>query len=608
MNNKAQTTIFIILAVLIVAAVALFLIFRGSFSSQKVPPQFESIYTNFLSCLEEDVLVGVDLLETQAGYIELPEFEPGSQYSPFSSQLNLLGNPVPYWYYVSGNNLPKTQVPTKSEMESQLGDFIEQKILDCSFNNYYDEGFGVNFGKPEAKVSIQDDFIDVDLVMDMNLEFSGEEVLVRNHDLGVDSKLGELYDSAIKVYEAEQDNLFLEEYAIDNLRLYGPVDGVELSCSPKIWNADEVFDNIEDAVELNTLALGTNADEDYFRIDLPISNEVRFINSKTWSSLYEVNPSEGNVLIAKPVGNQPGLGALGFCYVSYHYVYNMKYPVLVQVYDDNSGETFQFPVAVVIEGNQPRESLAGSASEVEDIGLCENRNTETSVNVYDSNLNSLEADISYECFGSVCAVGSTESGTLETEFPQCVNGYVVARAEGYKEGRQVYSSVDSGEVNLVLDKMYPIGLDLKIDGVSTNDQAIISFISDEESKTVVYPSQEVVELIEGDYEIQVHVYSNSSIRLDETTYQQCIEVPRGAIGGIFGLTKERCFDVDAPSRIISSALIAGGKENYYLAEHELSGSTFMEINADKLKIPTSLDDIQQNYIVFETKGLEANFR
>ena len=36
--------------------------------------------------------------------------------------------------------------------------------------------------------------------------------------------------------------------------------------------------------------------------------------------------------MAEPVGNQEGMGMLGFCYVAYHFVYDLAYPVLVQVY------------------------------------------------------------------------------------------------------------------------------------------------------------------------------------------------------------------------------------------------------------------------------------
>ena len=125
-NKKAQVTVFIIIAIILVTAVAIFFIFRESLITERIPVSIEPVYVSFLSCLEDDTLVGIDVLGSQGGYISLPDFEPGSAYMPFSSQLNFLGNPIPYWYYVSGNNVQKEQVPSKREMEDQLEEFIDE--------------------------------------------------------------------------------------------------------------------------------------------------------------------------------------------------------------------------------------------------------------------------------------------------------------------------------------------------------------------------------------------------------------------------------------------------------------------------------------------------
>ena len=607
MNKKGQVTIFIIIAVILVAAVAGYFIFRDSISVSKVPASMQPIYTSFLSCLEEDTLVGADILMSQGGYIEMPEFEPGSAYMPFSSQLNFLGNPIPYWYYVSGNNLEKEQIPSKKDMERELGKYIEQKISACSFDNYYDSGYVVYSEDPEAKVEIQDKEIEIKLEMDLTIEKADETVLVKNHAVVTNSKLGKLYDSAVKVYNEEQSELFLEEYAIDTLRLYAPVDGVELSCSPEIWNAEEVFDDLYEAIEINTLALKSKGDaKDYFVVDLPVDEDVRFMASQNWPHTFEVNPSEGAIMIANPVGNQAGLGVLGFCYVSYHYVYNIKYPVLVQVYDDE--EIFQFPMAVIIQGNNPREPLEGEAVAYEDTEFCENKDTLMEINTYDSNLVPVQAEISYECFGNTCSIGeSSSNGVLEADFPQCINGYVVAKAEGFEETKYLYSVLESDDVHIVMDRIYERDVDLKLDWNSYNGEAIISFASEDLTKTIVYPDTKTVELSEGDYDVNVYIYQDSSLELEESTYEECIEVPRSGFGGMIGLIQEKCFEITLPSQIVSSALAGGGKEVYYITEYELQNSNTIEINADSLPKPTSLDQLQENYMLFETKGLEIFF-
>ncbi len=614
-NKKAQVTIFIIIAILVVVGIVIFFVYRESIKVEQIPASIEPVYVSFLSCLEDYTLTGMDVLGSQGGYISLPDFEPGSRYMPFSSQLNFLGNPIPYWYYVSGNNIQKEQVPSKNEMEDQLEEFVNDKIRECVFDSYYEQGFEISEGEPDAKIIIKENEVDVNLDMNLNVNKEEDSVLIRNHKITIKSKLGSLYDSAKKIYDYEQKNLFLENYAIDTLRLYAPVDGVELTCSPVTWEANGVFDELQDAIELNTLALKVKGgdyslreeENRYFIVDVPVDADVRFINSKEWPNSFEVAPSNENILISNPVGNQPGLGILGFCYVPYHFVYNLEYPVLIQLY--NGDEIFQFPVAVIVQNNQPRETLDVSAIEVGSPELCKYKNTLVEVNTYDSKLKPIDANISYECFGEVCDIGRTEQGSLEKEFPQCVNGYIVAKEDDFKETKYLYSTTESGNVNIILDNVYEINVDLKLDGSTSQENAMINFISDDgSSKTIVYPEQKTVELSEGQYEIQVYIYESSDLKLEETTYEQCIDVPQTGFGSLFGLTQKKCFDVEIPSQIISNVLSGGGKENYYILESELESSDTIEINAESLNLPETIEELQDNYLLIEDKELEIFFK
>ena len=607
--KRGQVTIFIIVAILIFAGIFTYFALSGSFSIDVVPVQMEPVYSAFLECLEQDTQVGISILESQGGYIKLPDFVPGSQHMPFSSQLNFLGNPIPYWYYVSGNNFEREQVPSKSDMEIQLEGFIEERFRDCEFQTYRDSGFEISLGKPKADVSIENNKVKVSLDLDLSISKNNESVFVRNHKVFVDSNLKELYDSALKIYSQEQDDLFLEEYAIDNLRLYAPVDGFEISCSPLIWNADEVFDELQDAIEVNTLALGTDRDEDYFNIDLPIKSrqEVTFLNSKFWPNSLEVSPSDDLILTASPVGNQPGLGLLGFCYVPYHFVYNVKYPVLIQIRDKNTEEVFQFPMAVVIQGNQPREALDGQAVEDVDPELCKYKNTNINVRLKDSSGVPVNGEISYECFGQKCNIGVTENGVLNEEFPQCVNGYVLARADGFLDARYLLSTVSPGSLEIVLDKVYEKQVSLRVDGLPYKEEAIISFISPDNVKTIAYPGTKVVGLSEGSYSVEVQIYKKSKINIVAKTTEQCIDIPRSSIFGAFGFTQEKCFDIEIPEQVISNALAGGGKQNYFISETNLINSNKIEISVSGFPVPDTVEQIQDNYILFENGGVELNF-
>jgi hypothetical protein len=604
-NKNGQVTIFIIIAILLVVGVIAYFSLRTILIKTPIPANIQPIYTTFLACFEEDTATGISILQSQGGYISLPEFEPGSEYMPFSSQLNFFGNSIPYWYYVSGNNIQKEQIPTKKNMGQQLGTFIEDRINKCNFNSYYEQGFEISLSEPEAKTTIKDNEVEVNLNANLNVSKGNESILIRNHKVTVKSKLGSLYDSAKEIYDEQQKSLFLEEYAIDTLRLYAPVDGVEITCSPLIWNADEVFDELQEAIEANTLALNTKTStEDYFIIDVPVREEVRFLTSRNWPHSFEVAPSEESFLIANPVGNQPGLGIIGFCYVPYHFVYNVKYPVLVQVYSGD--EIFQFPMAVIIQNNNPRQSLDATASESVVPELCAYKNTKMQVSVKDKQGNPVDADISYGCFGNKCNIGKAESGFLSKEFPQCVNGYVLASAEGFHDAKYLLSTVSPGSLTVLMDKLHNKNVQLKLDEINYNQNAIIYFVSGEDTKVIAYPEQRNVELSEGQYEIQIHIYKNSSINIGETITEQCIDVPRSGILGVFGLTKERCFKIEVPEQLISQALVGGGKQNYYILESELISSNSIEINAQSLPIPETIEQLQDNYLLFEDMGLDIN--
>ena len=607
MSKRSQVTIFIIIGIVIIAIVGIVLIFSNSSKkAQDLPRSLESVYESFLTCLEGESSSGIGLLLDQGGYIDLPEFEPGSFYSPFSSQLDFVGTDIPYWYYMSGSNIQKEQVPGRSEMERQLADFVSGRIGRCNFDEYYIQGFSIKEGVSSASAIIRDGEVEINLNMDLSLSNDEDRTIIKNHRLVLRSNLGSMYDSALEVYKKQQQEMFLEKYGLDILGLYAPMEGVELSCSPLIWNADEVFKNLENAIETNTLALRTEGDKSNYFVVKGIGANARFINLRNWTHSYEVNPTEGPIMMSTPVGNQPGLGILGFCYVDYHFVYNLMYPVVIQIVEGD--ETFQFPVAVVIKGNRAREPLSAKAESVEIPDFCKYKNTAYEIKTYNIDGRSIDADISYECSNTNCYIGKTENGVLNANFPQCVNGRILARANGYEDGKATVSILNYGSSSIYLDKITQFNVSLKLDGRMYTKGAMISFISNGTSSTIFYPDQKSISLSEGEYEVQVQIYKNSTLKLGPSVTQQCVDVPRGVIGGILGLTRKKCFDVEIPDQIISNALSGGGKQNYYISSSQINKFKSIEINAQSLPNPDSLEQLQLNYLLYEDKSLEIVFR
>ena len=94
-NRRGQVTIFVIIALILAAAIAGYFIFRNVYAPS-VPKSIQPVYDYYTSCVKSTVKDGANIMGSRAGYIELPEFEPGSEYAPFSNQLSFMGTGVPY--------------------------------------------------------------------------------------------------------------------------------------------------------------------------------------------------------------------------------------------------------------------------------------------------------------------------------------------------------------------------------------------------------------------------------------------------------------------------------------------------------------------------------
>ena len=617
-RKKGQVTIFIILAIVIVAVIGIFFAFRAGFFAEGISAEFSPIYEFYGECVGQETENALSLLGTQGGKIDVGEYIPGSEYSPFSSHLNFLGVPVSYWYYVSGNNLIKEQVPTKREMEVEVAEFLEERINECDLEQFYEQGFYVNLGEPKVDVKIGANEVEVSVSADVTSYIEDRSARKTTHEIIVGSKVGKFYDIAMEIYDKEKDDAFLEEYAIDTLRLNAPVDGVEIQCSPAIWKTQEVVEDLRKSLEANIANIKfegryydlNEKDDEYFVIDKNVDEPVRLLYlSEAFPSKIEITPASEATMMAEPVGNQEGMGIMGFCYVPYHFVYDVSFPVLVQIGDGI--DMFQFPLSVIIDNNLPREAeLLGSVEE-ESPDVCGFMEGSARVYTYDTNLNPVEAEISYECFDNSCYLGKTElSGSeeiLDAEIPVCVNGLLVANAEGYAQEKIIFSSNSESVAEIILEREYEVEVNVEIAGSSVGDgTAVVHFVGEDGSVSAVLPESSTVNLKEGLYDVEVYVYGDSEVKIPSTRKTECFEVTRGGIAGLFGSTKEECVDVEIPAVEIDYALVGGGKTTTYILESELNQRS-ITLDVSELPTPSSLEQLQYNYEVFNSLGVNLNF-
>jgi len=613
-NRKGQTTIFIIVALIVMGAIIAYLAVNRNFSTTGSGGDFAPIFNTYQQCIERETKAAISLASLQGGHVYLGDYVPGSDYSPFSSHLLYLGSPVPYWYYISGSNLIKENVPTLAGMQQDIALYVKNHLSECDLSPYLAQGYDISVSSPTVSSVVNSRNVVTTVRNTVTVSKDGATESKSLHQSSVDSKLGAFYNIAKSVYDKEKKEAFIEKYAVDVLRLYAPVDGVTVQCSPQIWKSREVVAGIQDALVNNLGSVQFSSSkpkgqDGYFTVPLSTTEPIRLVYSKEWPSVVEITPADQEIMMAEPIGNQQGMGAMGFCYVPYHFVYDLRFPVMVQVGDGL--DFFQFPVAAIVSKNVPRNSLPGTFEPEDTADVCSFANSKLSVSTYNADLQPVEARVSYQCFDQMCSVGNTKLGnavaSIDAFVPSCVNGRLIVDAEGYGHYEQIFSSNEQHSAEVILDRQYDMNVDLKLNGRSFNGTAIVHFDSGRSVASVALPDLSNVKLQEGLYNITIYAYGNASIRIPATTKTQCVEVSQGGILGFFGGKKEQCFNINVPESIIDKALVGGGVTTAYLLPSDLQKGTIV-LDAEAFESPTSLEQVQYTFDALQDSRVEVNFR
>ena len=614
-EKKAQVTLFVIIAIVLIAAIS-FGFYYAKNKAKISAGDFSPIQDYLVSCLKQKAENAVLVLGLQGGYIETPELQQGSGYMPFSSQLDFLGTNVPYWAYFDRNGIFTEQIPTITSMQNQLSNYLNEEIKTCDFSSFQEQGF--SFILPEkASTSVKISNGKIDITLDYPIRISKGENSGKLSTIqsSLNSNLGKMYNSAREIYAYKSKSNFLENYSLDVLSLYAPTTDVEISCAPKTWLKSEIKDTVQKALEANIASIrfqGTKGDN-YFAVPVSVQGSANAIYSPSWPIKFEVyggdiNTEQSDLILAEPVGIQPGLSVMGFCYVPYHFVYDLAYPVMIQIFD--SKEIFQFPVVVNIEKNSAGKPSGEILSETQE-QICNHPNTDVRITTSDREGNPVESDVYFKCLNEQCNLGETKissgNAILNTQSPQCIGSYFMAEASGYAESKVQEDVIDSKEVNIILDKLYQISVDPDVSNsvLLPNDFAVISFVSNDYSTTLVYPQDKTVELKEGYYNVSINVYSQGNIEIPGYQDQQCFTTPADGLAGILGFEQEKCIDINLPSQKITQVISGAGTTSIFVTDSDLQQAQKIRISASYISLPKTLEDLQDIYLTIDENPAEV---
>lgn len=471
--RRGQVTIFIVIGlVLLIAASTLFYLKSDSVDfgrEQVTPPGSEPVVEFIQQCAEQTLVDGAFLLGSSGGYIDLPDniaFNP-KRHIQWAGTFK-----TPYWYYGGRSDIPSLQ-----EMTGQLESYVNENMLDCLDNfTAFSDRFDITHPdtlSSSITLTKKGLLLEINYPITLDNPNQGQVQHIDEFVVTVDVALREMYETAVAILSKEAEELFFEDFTLNLMALDEknvPFTGVDFSCSRKVWNAFDVQNRVEDLLYYNVNRVvfasednnpfAENTYERYnflFDVDVPSNILVNAQYYPDFNMDFKVSPSNGPIMrSSKGKGSSEFLRFL--CIQSYHFTYDVEYPVLIALYDPDAfggeGFLFQYAFPVTLIHNEGKKENVGTTSFSTPVYLdeaCNQDGREVEFNVYDSALGSVgglkDVNITYSCLDKyICELGATKATRglyrLETQIPDfCDPGEIIASKDGYLENR---FSLDAG--------------------------------------------------------------------------------------------------------------------------------------------------------------------
>jgi hypothetical protein len=412
-GKKAQVTVFIIVGILILFIVAGVLYFtrtsvmgelevEASYQLEDVPQEFKPIVTYTEQCLEQIGKKSIKILGQQGGYIYPDLVGKYSVNDPTNGDgLSLDPLRVPYWHYNSEPNTgdkiifsslqPKLYYNEDPEMsiEAQLSRYVKEHLDECLMNYqpFNQQGIELEVSTDQdvsARVGMDGVFFKLD--KSVKAKKGDSDIQFDNFVSEVKIPLKKYYDVAAGMVDAEREFNFLEAHSMNLISIFSGVDPVKLppiyevdfEMAPQAyWNKVAVKENVKRVLNSYVPMLryfGSSNFYDYVypvqeysdvfqatydQMVLPLGGaenfEVRF-DYFDWEPYLDTNSvsdtiSPNNVFVNYKV--------LLFSMQTYNNKYDLSYPVLVTLNNENElegeGFSFNFALEANVRNNYPAE-------------------------------------------------------------------------------------------------------------------------------------------------------------------------------------------------------------------------------------------------------------
>ena len=512
-NKSAQVTIFIISGIVILFVFAAVLLVTKStvkeelFSEarpiiSKAPQEFEPIQIFTENCLIQAAKQGLILMGQQGGYIDPAVLGPFSSISQTEQAgINLEPIKVPYWHYNAEPNAanvvsfvalkPELRGSKEFSMEKQLGRYVNEEIDSCiaQYQIFDGQGFELDLSDHrEVEVNIKSGGVDLILSWDIDVKRNNADARLSKFQAGIPLDLSHYYEVAEKITLAEMEHSFLEKQGLELISIYSGIDPNKLPptsevtyelFSPYSWNENDIKRKYQEVLGsyvpllryLGSANFYYSSTDDGILAQKVLDNTVLPLGEAedldvsfdyfNWEPYFKAN-SDGEGII-KPEHVFVNYEFLSFGQQRYDTHYDVSYPVLVRLYDQEAfngeGYSFVFALESNIRNNAPAVSNQVRTVRpriIEPLGCNkDHRDTELIKTVVVDSFSKEPVDLVKIGFSipnqNECEIGVTDDfGVVEEKYPAVQGGVINFVKTGYLTNRYPIDTYDTRDQPLIL--------------------------------------------------------------------------------------------------------------------------------------------------------------
>ncbi len=470
-KKKGQITSFIIIGILLLFSVGLLIYVSQLRGGITIFAQQESPLQQYIgTCLELTAKDAINLIGATGGYMEVPENIAINERAYFAFAPKTQPK-IPLWYYRQ-----EPRVPTMTSIESNISQYIVDNINSClgDFTEFKSQFELSSRGNISAETIVSETGVTIELNYPLETRELQSGVISRTDFVtrAIEVRLGRMYAMAVDILRSENQQLFFENLTVELLSTHPdiPFTGTEFSCAPRQWRKSQVINTAKNIISANfpQVTVEGNPRTLFDSNNLYARNHFIFSLSQRYSGIstvfqyptsarfeMHVNPRDTEYMKSN-VGQ-----SIGFCINSYHFSYDIEYPLLVSLRDanafDNEGFIFNFAFPVTIDSNKGvKQDIPYSVIDSPDLlyDFCQTTDG-SSVDVRVSDSFTYEqiygANVKYNCVRYSCDLGQTKSDggayRVLAQLPSsCETGLLVAEKEGYLSGNAVYRDTSYVEI------------------------------------------------------------------------------------------------------------------------------------------------------------------